>query len=205
MIYERIPTSTSTYELEYETSTPKSPARVTLRIPSLPVSLLATCRLINREAGPILVAKAAAFNTQPIHITLTSAAVHEFFDDKSPLLSERLRLYSRRLDAVMTHGKQCAFYSFYYGLSNYLAHCSPSATVLFVDRDPYDDGAEPVAELIRALQQESHWMGMPAPVRVQVPKSDLSVVRRDVFWDLGYDDLIRRVLQQWGVETVESA
>jgi hypothetical protein len=212
MIYERIPTSTSVYELECKRTTSAPSAKVTLRIPSLPVSILATCRLINHEATPVLALKTAAFNSQSVHLTFDPAALQEFFADNVPPLSGRIQLYSKRNAALTTHDKRCRFcvdfsaahaYQFYYSLANYLAHCSPSATVLFVDRPPFDDGAEATAELLRALRQASHWTGMPAPVRVQVPKSDLCVVDGQVIWDGGINGLIRHALQQWGVETVE--
>ena len=84
MVYEEIETSTCHYRLKDPSFKPKCEHQttpvsyMTLVVRSLPVALLATCRLIHKEAVPFLAPKLETLRDEPSHFIIDSTSFHSF-------------------------------------------------------------------------------------------------------------------------------
>ncbi|KAI4679038.1 uncharacterized protein J4E88_006330 [Alternaria novae-zelandiae] len=87
MVYEEIETSTCHYRLRDPTFKPESEEQttqasyMTLAVKSLPVALLATCRLIHEEAAPFLAPKLETLRDEPSHFIIDSTSLHSFVNN----------------------------------------------------------------------------------------------------------------------------
>jgi hypothetical protein len=86
MVYKEIDPHTRHYRLKDPAFQPNSddipPSYITLVTKSLPVALLATCRLINAEAAPILAPKLKKLRKEAPHFIVDSASFGNLIEDK---------------------------------------------------------------------------------------------------------------------------
>jgi len=87
MVYEEIEISSCHYRLNDPTFKPEPEEQttqasyMTLVVKSLPVALLATCRLIHNEATPFLAPKLKTLRDEPSHFIIDSTSFHSFVNN----------------------------------------------------------------------------------------------------------------------------
>ena len=89
MVYEEIEISSCHYRLKDPTFKPEpepeeqttQPSYMTLVVKSLPVALLATCRLIHEEAARFLAPKLETLRDEPSHFIIDSTSLHSFVNN----------------------------------------------------------------------------------------------------------------------------
>jgi hypothetical protein len=151
MVYERLPSTTRHCTLlDFMSEATPPPLRTMLVVKSLPVSLLATCKLVNYEATPVLLPKLRQLLHKPIRL-LTDTLYFEpvlginaediLYRDHNTVNSPRfayMAAFDKSLGMITIAGLPCTTYTiaaFGAAVAKYTLKRVPSSTIVAITRN----------------------------------------------------------------------